>query len=95
MRVDRCLGSKTHNEPTTLVVDILLQRRLVQRLGKVEARDLRTNLIIHHGITDVLGQAAKLIRILGAVQEPRDLALLFQWSEVLKDIIEFPSKLCT
>ena len=53
---------------------------------------MRTNLIIHHGVADVPNQAAKLIRVLGAIQEPCDLASLFQWSEVLKDIIKFPSK---
>ena len=71
------LGYKTHNEPTTLVVDILLQRRLTQRLGKFRTSVLKTNLIINHGITDVLDQTAELIHILGAVQEPRDLASLF------------------
>ena len=44
----------THNELTTFVVDILLQRRLTQRLGKLRVSALRTNLVIHHGITDIL-----------------------------------------
>jgi len=30
-------GNKTYNEPTTLVVNILLQRRLTQMSGKLEA----------------------------------------------------------
>ena len=56
---------------------------------------MSTNLIIHHGVTDVLDQAAELIRIIGTVQEPRDLASLFQWDKVLKNIIQFPSRSCT
>jgi len=88
-------GSITHNEPTTLVVDILLQRRLAQMLGKVGARNLRTNLIINHGVTDILDQVVKFIHVLDAVQGPCDFALLFQWSEILKNIIQFPSRLRT
>ena len=52
---------------------------------------LKTNLVIHHGITDIIGQAAKLVHVLGAVQEPRDLASLFQWDEIFKNFIQFPS----
>jgi len=88
-------GNITHDEPTTLVVDIFLQGRLTQRLGKMGVRDLRTDLIVHHGVADVLGQAAKFIHVCGAVEEPCDLASLFQWDEDLEDIVEFPSKLCT
>jgi hypothetical protein len=83
--------SKTHNQLTSLVVDVLLQRRLTQMLGKVIAGTLRTNLVIHHGVTDIFRHVAKLIRILGAVQEPRDIASLCQWGEVLKNVIEFPN----
>jgi len=57
-------------------------------------RNPRADLIVHHGVTDVLDQAAKVIHICGTVQEPGDLASPFQWDEILKDIIEFPSKLC-
>jgi len=60
--------------------------------GGMEARTRRTNLIFHHGVTDIVDQAVKLAHILCAVQEPCDLASLFQWDEVLKDIIQFPIK---
>ena len=35
-------------------------------LGSAEVITLSTNLIIHYDVADVLGQAAKLVRILGA-----------------------------
>ena len=54
---------------------------------------LRTNLIIHHSVTDILGQIAKFIHVIGAIQEPRDLASLFQWDEVSENIIQFPGEL--
>jgi len=60
--------------------------------GEVGARTLRTNLIIHHGVADILDQATKLIHIIGAFQEPCDLASLFQWGEVSENIIQFPDK---
>ena len=51
---------------------------------------LRTNLIIHHGVANILGQITKLVHIIGAIQEPRDLASLFQWDEVSESIVQFP-----
>ena len=59
-------------------------------LGGAGPSILRANLIVHHGIADILGQVTKLIHIIGAVQEPRDLASLFQWDELSKNIIQFP-----
>ena len=53
---------------------------------------LRTNPIVHHGIANILSQAAKLVHIFGAVQEPRRPASLFQWDEILENFIQFPSK---
>ena len=88
------LGGKTHDEPTTLVVVVLLQRHLTQRLGKVVARNPGTHLIIHYGVTDVLNQVAEFIHISGAVQGPCNPAPPFQWDEVLKDVIKFSEKLC-
>ena len=64
-------------------------------LGGVGTGTLRTNPIIHHGITNILSQAAKLVHIFGAVQEPRRPASLFQWDEILENFIQFPSKSCT
>ena len=52
-----------------------------------------TNLIIHHGIADILGHPGELIYVLSAVQEPCDLASLLQRNEVSENIIQFPSKL--
>ena len=51
-----------------------------------------TNQIVHQGVADVLGQATKLVRILGPIQEPRDLPSLFQWDEFLENIVKFPSR---
>jgi len=61
----------------------------------MEARTRRKNLIFHHGVTDIVEQAVKFTHILCAVQEPCDLASLFQWDKVLEDIIQFPIKLRT
>ena len=53
------------------------------------------NLIVHHGVADVLDQAAEIVHIPDAVQEPCDLASSFQWGEFLKNVIQFPSEWCT
>ena len=55
-------------------------------------RNLGANLIVHHGIADVLDQAAELVHIPGAIEEPRKLPSLFQWQELLKNAFQFPSK---
>jgi len=55
---------------------------------------MRTNLILHHGVTDIIDHATKLAQILYTVQEPRDFASLFQWDEILKDTIQFAIKPC-
>jgi hypothetical protein len=85
---------KTHDKATTVLINLLLQRRLTEMLGNVGASALRTNLIIHHGIADILDQSAKLIHVFGAVQEPCDLASLFQWGEGLENFVRFTSPLC-
>lgn len=51
-----------------------------------------TNIVAHHGIMDVLDHAAELVYIPGTIQEPRDLASVFQWDEFLKNVFQFPSK---
>ena len=51
-----------------------------------------TNQIVHQGVTNILGQATKLVRVRCAIQEPRDLASLFQRDEFFKDIVKFPSR---
>ena len=88
-------GGETHDELTTLIIDILLQGRLGQALDEKGAGNPRTNLIIHHGVANVVDQTAKVIHVLGAVEEPRDLASPFQWNEVLKNTIQFPTRLWT
>ena len=85
-------SSGTHNEPTILVVDVLLQRRLARGLIRAGATTLRTNLVIHHGVADIFGQAAKFIHILSAIQEPGHLASLPQRYEVSENIVQFPRK---
>jgi len=67
----------------------------MEMLVGVEASTLRTNLVVHHGVADILDQAAKFVYILGAVQEPCDFAPLCKWVDVLKNIVQFPSKLHT
>jgi len=61
-------------------------------LGNEEASARRTNLIIRNGVSDVLDQVTELVHIVGAVHEPRNLASLFQWDEMLENIIQFPTK---
>ena len=61
----------------------------------VGASALRTDLIVQHSVADILGQITKLIHILSAIQEPRDLASLFQRDEVLENPIQVPTKSCT
>ena len=63
-------------------------------LGGVGASALRTDLIAHHGVADIFGQITKLIHIFSAIQEPRDLASLFQGDEVPENPIQFPTKSC-
>ena len=58
----------------------------------MDVRSLGANLIVHHGILDVLDQAGKLVHIPGTIQEPCDLPLLFQWDELLMNLFQFPSK---
>ena len=50
----------------------------------------RTNLIVNHRVTDVFNQATKSIRILRILEEPFDLALLFQRLELFVNVFKFP-----
>ena len=56
-------------------------------LGGVGASTLRADLMVHHGVADILSQVTKLIHIFNAIQESRDLASLFQRDEVSENII--------
>ena len=53
----------------------------------------RTNLIIHHGIADILGHPGELIYVIGAIQELCNLASLLQRDQVSENIVQFPRKL--
>ena len=66
----------------------------MQMSGEAGDGNPSTNLIIHYGSANILDQTVKFVHILGAIQESGDLASLFQWSEFLKNIIQFPSRLC-
>jgi len=61
-------------------------------LDNVRATSLETHLIIHYGILYDLDETSKFVRILGAIHEPRVLDSLFQWDEILKNIIQFPGR---
>ena len=53
------------------------------------AGTLKTNLIIHHGITDVFCQATKPIHILSAIQESHVLPTCCQQDQVTEDNLQF------
>jgi len=88
-------GGETHNEPTALIIDILLQIRLTQMLGEARASTQRTNLIIHDGVTNIFYQATKSIHIPSGVQESGDPPSFGQWDEVLENLVEFSNNPCT
>ena len=52
-------------------------------------RSHRTNLILDHGIANVVNQATELIRILGVVEETLELALASKWLEFSGDFFQF------
>ena len=56
----------------------------------MRAGALRTNLIIHHRVADILDQTTKLVHILGGIQDPRNLSPPFQRAEVLENLVQFP-----
>ena len=45
----------------------MLQRRLTQTLGKGGSEHSEMNLIVHHGVAEILDQVTKLLHILGAI----------------------------
>ena len=61
----------------------------MQVLGATRLSALRANLIIHHGLTDVLDPAVEHIYIIIT-----ELVLLCQWDYVPENIIQFSSKSC-
>ena len=80
----------THNKHTILFIYVLLERCLMQELNKFSVRTLKTNLILHHGISDILNKATEFFHILSIFQELCDCALLCQWGKGLEDMIQFP-----
>lgn len=48
------IRGKTHNEPTVLMIDILLQACLSRVSGRLGTSTLRTDLVVHYGLTDIL-----------------------------------------
>lgn len=69
------IGGWTHNEPTAIIIDILLQGCLTQTSGKARVRNLRTNLIVQHGFADVPDYAVKFF-LIAVVTESRGLAYM-------------------
>lgn len=53
------------------------------------ASALGTNLILHHGVTDILNNPVELIHILCAVYESRDPISLCQRLEFFEDTVQF------
>ena len=89
MMCGQTVRGNAHDKLAGLLKYISLQRRLTQWLGRVGASTLLTNLIFHQGVADILDHPTKLVCILGAAQEPRDLALLCHWYKILEDIVQF------
>ena len=54
---------------------------------------LGTNLVIHHGVTNVVGQARQYIRILDVVEETRDFASLRQRLQIDESLVQFSTDL--
>ena len=87
--MDRIFGM-TYNEAAVLFIYGLLQRCLVQVSGVIAMTTLMTNLILNHGISDVLNHTSKLIHVFSIFQEPGHRASLCQCGEVFQDNIQFP-----
>ena len=59
-------------------------------LAKVEVRAQWTNLILNHGVADIIDEAAKCLSILDVLEETLDRALFCQWLEGSGDVFQFP-----
>jgi len=49
------------------------------------------NLIFHHGLVNVIHQIAEPLRVVGVVQELRDILLSCHWVQGFVDIFQFPT----
>ena len=62
LHLEKAAGGKTHNEQTALIKEILLQRSLMCTLVLARTSGLRTNLVFHYRVSNVVNHAAKGIR---------------------------------
>ena len=83
---------KTHDEPATVVVNVLLYRGLV-RTSDMSGNDKLTNtyLILHHCIPNIFDQTSKFVCILDIFEKTFDLSLVKQWFEFSENIFQFPN----
>ena len=49
-----------------------------------------TNLIIHHGVTNIVGQTGQCLRILNVVEKTRDFSAFCQRFQVSEGLFQFP-----
>ena len=63
------------------------------RQGKSENAEDEANLILHHGVADILDHVTKLFRIICNLQGPRDCTSLCQRSEIFENIFQLPNNL--
>ena len=82
--------NKTHNETAIHFENVLLQGYLPYVSARVRMISHRTNLIVNHHVTDIFYQAAESICIIRVLEEPSDLALLFQQLELFVNAFYFP-----
>ena len=52
-----------------------------------------TNLVIHDGVTNIIGQASQCLRILDIVEETSDFPPLCQRFQILERLFQFPEDL--
>ena len=49
-----------------------------------------TNLVIHHGVTNLFSQTGQRLGILDIIEETRDFTPFRQQFQILEDLFEFP-----
>ena len=54
-----------------------------------------TNLVIHHGVANVVSQAGQCLGILDIIEETHDFAPFRQQFQILEDLFEFPGDTCS
>ena len=53
------------------------------------ASALETNLVFHHGVTDIFNHPTEFIHVVSILQELHNIALLFQHVEVFEHVTQF------